>query len=269
MVSRFGGYEDQEFLAEFYDIVYKDRRPKDIDFFIAYSKKAEGRTLELGCGTGRVLIPTAISGCKITGLDVSPYMLKRCRDKLGRQPKKVQERVRLVQGDMTSFQTGEMYQLVTIPFRPFQHLISVEEQRACLECIYRHLASDGLIILDIFHPNPLRLVPNTKYTTEIEDIPETELPDGRKLRRTNRATSFHRDQQYNDIEIIYYITHPNGKTQRLVQSFPMRYFYRYEMEHLLRLCGFGIVSLYGDFDKSEFSADSPEMIFIAEKKMSA
>lgn len=271
MTSRFGGYEDQEFIAEFYDLVYEHiiRRNKDIDFFTGFSKKTSGRTLELGCGTGRVLIPTAVSGCEITGLDLSPYMLRICRDKLGRQPEKVQERARLIQGDMTDFKTGEMYQLVTIPFRPFQHLISVEEQKACLECTYRHLSPGGLLILDVFHPNPLRLVPNSKYMAEIEDVPETELPDGRKLRRTNRAAFFHRDQQYNDIEIVYYVTHPNGKTQKLVQSFPMRYFYRYEVEHLLSLCGFRVVSLYGDFDKSEFSVDSPEMIFIAEKKMSA
>ena len=54
--------------------------------------------------------------------------------------------------------------------------------------------------------------------------------------------------------------------ERLVQSFPMRYFYRYEVEHLLTLSGFRIVDLFGDFDRSAFSTDSPEMIFIAEKK---
>jgi len=69
MTSRFGGYEEHEFIAEFYDLTYSHL--KDIDFFIDYSKRAKGRTLELGCGTGRVLIPTAISGCEITGLDIS------------------------------------------------------------------------------------------------------------------------------------------------------------------------------------------------------
>ncbi len=266
MSSRFGEYEDQEFVAEFYDSAYGQLwRNKDIDFYIGYSKKAGGRTLELGCGTGRVLIPTAISGCRITGLDLSPYMLDKCQDKLDRQPKKAQERVRLVQGDMTNFKTGEMYRLVTIPFRSFQLLVSVEKQKACLECIHSHLTSGGLIILHFFHPFPPMLVHNPEYMAEIEDMPETELPDGRKLRRTSRIFAFHRDQQCNDVEIIYYVTEPDGNMERLVHSFRMRYFYRYEVEHLLSLCGFRVVSLFGDFDKSEFSHDSPEMIFIAEK----
>ena len=265
MASRFGGYEDQEFVAEFYDWVYEQRGPNDIDFFIDYSRRASGRTLEMGCGTGRVLIPTAISGYEITGLDLSPYMLRKCQEKLEKEPREVRERVRLIQGNMTSFHTGETYSLVTVPCRAFQLLISIEEQQSCLECIYRHLASGGLFILDIFNPYPPRLVPDPKYTAEIEHPPETELPDGRKLRRASRTSAFHREQQYNDIEITYYVSHPDGKTERLVQSFPMRYFFRYEVEHLLNLCGFRVVELFGDFDRSAFSNDSPEMIFVAEK----
>jgi len=266
MASRFRGHEYLEFVAEFYDIAYEHLRQVDIEFFIAYSQRARGRTLELGCGTGRVLIPTAISGCEITGLDLSPYMLEKCQAKLDKQPDEVQERVRLVQGNMTDFNTGETYSLVTIPFRPFQHLIKVEEQKACLQCINRHLVPQGLLIFDLFHPFPPRLVYDPKYTAEIEDLPETKLPDGRTLRRTSRISGFHRDEQYNDVELIHYVSHHDGRTERLVDAFPMRYFFRYEVEHLLDLCGFRVIDLFGNFDKSSFSADSPEMIFIAGKK---
>ena len=100
---------------------------------------------------------------------------------------------------------------------------------------------------------------------EIEDLPETLLSDGRQLRRTTRIAAFHREQQFNDIEMIYYVSHSDDRKERLVQSFPMRYFYRYEMEHLLTLCGFRVIELFGDFDRSEFASNSPEMIFMAEK----
>ena len=75
MASRFGGYEEFEFAAAFYDSAYDHLRTKDIDFFVDYSRKSKGHTLELGCGTGRVLIPTAAAGCEITGLDLSSNML--------------------------------------------------------------------------------------------------------------------------------------------------------------------------------------------------
>jgi SAM-dependent methyltransferase len=266
MSSRHGGYDYREFVAEFYDAAYQTARQKDVDFFVDYSRRADGRTLELGCGTGRVLIPTAAAGCEITGLDLSPYMLNICRDKLSKQPDEVQERVRLVQGDMTDFDTGEIYSLVTTPFRPFQHLITVEEQKACLNRSNHHLVSGGLLILDLFHPYPPRLVPDPEYMSEIEDLPEMKLPDGRCLRRTNRTAGYHREQQYNDVEMIYYVTHPDGRQERLVQAFPFRYFYRYEVEHLLELCGFRVADIFGDYDGSPFSGDSPEMIVVAEKR---
>ena len=264
-MSKSEGYEDRKFVAEFYDLVYEHKRPEDIGFFIDYSKKANGRTLEVGCGTGRVLVPTAVSGCEITGLDLSPYMLKICQEKLAKQPGDVQSRVRLIQGDMTSFNTGETYSLVTTPFRPFQHLISVEEQKACLSYANKHLVPHGLLILDLFQVFLPRLY-DPKYMTEREDVGNLQLPDGRKLRCTNRTAAFHRDQQYNDIELIYYVTHPDGQTKRLVHAFSFRHFFRYEVEHLLALSGFKVVELFGDFDRSEFSNDSPEMIFVAEKK---
>jgi len=265
MTSQHGGYELQDFIAEYYDATYNRRISKDVNFYIAYSKKANGRMLELGCGTGRVLIPTAAAGCQITGLDLSQFMLAKCREKLAQQPEDVQKRAKLIQGNMTDFKTGEKYSLVTLPFRPFQNLITAGQQKACLTCIHKHLEPCGLVVIDVFNPNPIRLMPNPKYMEEMEDLPETLLPDGRKLRRANRIAGHHREQQYNDFELIYYISYPDGRAERLVESFPMRYYYRYEMEHLLELCRFKVIDLFGDFDRSAFTGDSPEMIFVAEK----
>ncbi len=262
-MSRFGGYKWDESLVEIYDAFYTIR--KDIDFYVGYSRKIRGKTLELGCGAGRVLIPTAIAGCKITGLDLSPFMLKKCQEKIEQQPKKVQELIRIVEGNMVDFDIDERFSLVTTPFRPFQHLISTEEQRGCLKCVHRHLDAGGLLILDLFHPFlPALYDPN--YQFETKDVAERKLPDGRKIRRTDRSPVVHRDKQYLECEFIYHISYPDGRKERHVHSFPFRYFFRYEVEHLLELSGFRVLELFGDFDCSPFSQDSPEMIFVAEKK---
>lgn len=263
-MSRYGGYEDQEFVADFYDAEYADIPRKDIEFFVDYSRKAGGKTLELGCGTGRVLIPTALAGCKITGLDLSPYMLQKCRKKITELPYEISENIDLQQGDMTDFHIDQKYMLATIPFRPFQHLLTVDEQKACLNCIHKHLDDEGKLVFDVFHPSLPRLT-NPKYLMEMNISPPRNLSDGRVFRRTERIAAFHRAEQYNDVELIYYVKYPDGKEERLMHSFPMRYFYRYEIENLLSFCGFRIVEFFGNFDKSTFVDDSPEMIFVAEK----
>jgi SAM-dependent methyltransferase len=263
-VRKNSGYENLEFVSDFYDTMYNQLARRDIEFFVDYAKKASGRVLELGCGTGRVLIPTAVAGCKITGLDFSPYMLQKCREKVAKLTAETRENIRLIQGDMTNFTIGEKYTLATIPFRPFQHLITVAEQKACLNCIHQHLKAKGKLVFDVYHTYLPRLI-DTKYFMEMEIGPTLTLPDGRVIKRTNRTAAFHHAEQYNDIELIFYVDYPGGKKERLVHAFPMRYFYRYEIEHLLSLCGFKILEFYGNFDKTQFSDESPEMIFVAEK----
>jgi SAM-dependent methyltransferase len=269
--SRYGGYD--ETVARLYDVVYSSagvlaHRPgllKGVDFFVEQSKRATGETLELGCGTGRVLIATAAAGCNVTGLDFSEFMLNTCSQNLLTQPQETRSRVRLVQGNMAAFDLGRTFALVTIPFRPFQHLLTVAEQKACLACIGRHLAPGGRLVFDVFNPRLERLV-DPKCQLEAEDMPETALPNGWRVRRANRVAAVHRGEQYNDNEIIFYVTYPDGRSERLVWAFPMRYYFQYELEHLLDLCGFRIVDFFGDFDGSGFGSDSPEMIFVATKK---
>ena len=259
------GYRDHAFVADFYDHIYGDRMARqDVQFFVDYARKAGGRTLELGCGTGRVLIPTAAAGCDITGLDLSPFMLDKCREKLAQESPEVQARVNLVPGDMTNFSFGERFALITTPFRPFQHLLAVADQKACLSCVRKHLLPGGRFILDVYNPSEFALR-DPRYSMEIETDPWQDLPDGRRMRRTTRIVGLHRAEQHFDIELIHYVKHPDGREERLVHAFPFRYSYRYELEHLLETCGFRVMELFGNYDRSPFADDSPEMVFVAEK----
>jgi SAM-dependent methyltransferase len=268
-MSRFGGYEDCPFVTEFYDEVYTPERFESarlgLDFYLHHARSIEGKVLELGCGTGRVLIPIAAAGRPIVGLDLSEHMLARCWEKLQKQPGEVQARVRLAQGSMTDFEVDEVFDLAIIPFRPFQHLVSVEEHLGCLRSTNRHLRMGGRLIFDVFQVDPRRISYHPDFAKETEHFPETEMSDGRRLRRTGRTVAFHRTEQYNDMEMIYYVTHPDGRAERFVQAFPFRYFFRYEVEHLLARCGFRMIEVFGNFDRSPLMDDSQNMIFVAEK----
>jgi len=248
------GYDHHAELAGLYDALPLYNARRDVEFYVELCRRAgreSGDVLELGCGTGRVLIPAAEAGARMTGLDNSKGMLARCRAKASALP------VTLVEADMTRFALGRTFRLAIIPFRPLQHLIAVEEQLRCLECVREHLEPGGRLVFDVFHPNLAMLVAPAS-DAEFEDTPEVRLPDGRTLRRAFRLTGKHRAEQVNDAELIYYL---DG--QRIVQVFPMRYFFRYEVEHLLARAGFEVAALHGNFDKSAFGDDSPEMIFTA------
>lgn len=263
-MNKYGSYDDQPLMAELYDLVPVYAKRTDVGFYVECCKVDGGPVLELGCGTGRILLPVAETGCRITGLDTSKYMLEQCQRKLQHKSPAAQSRVRLVQGNMAGFDLADSFALAIIPFRAFQHLVAVEDQLACLRCVSRHLLPGGRIILDVFQVN-LKYITDPRATEESEDFPEYELPDGRRIRRTSRLAAFHPANQVNDVEMIYYVTETDGSTKRIVQAFPMRYFFRYEVEHLLYRCGFRVVDLFGNFDRSQPADKSPEMIFIAQK----
>lgn len=165
-------------VADLYDFVHPYKSRPDIEFFVEAATDAGGPVLELGCGTGRVLIPTARAGITITGLDASPHMLAICRQRLSDEPETVSSRVTVVQGDMRNFDIDETFNLVTIPFRPLQHLLTTDDQLSSLERIRRHLAAGGHLVFDVFNPSLEALV-NGPFGQESDAEPEFTMPDGR------------------------------------------------------------------------------------------
>jgi SAM-dependent methyltransferase len=264
-MTQSGSYDEYISIAELYDYVVPYRDRPDVGFFVEAAKECGGPVLEVGCGTGRVLIPTARAGVEITGLDLSPHMLEVCRRRLESEPDEARGRVRLVEGDMRQFELSQTFRLVTLPFRPFQHLTTVEDQLACLGCLRRHLAENGELILDIFNPLLEALV-RTNFGEEVSEEPEFSMPDGRKVIRRHKIVTRDEQNQTNYVELIYYVSHPDGHQERLVQAFPMRYLFRFEAEHLLARAGFEVEQLYADYDKSPFGSKHPgELIFVARK----
>lgn len=264
-MSRAGGYEEYAFIAELYDHVAPYRDRPDIAFFVEAASKAGSPVLEMGCGTGRVLIPTARAGVDVVGLDLSPHMLAVCRQRLRDEPEAVQSRVRLVQADMRGFELDRTFTLVTVPFRPFQHLLTVEDQLSCLESIHRHLVDGGELILDIFNPS-LDFLVNRAVGEELAEEPEFYMPDGRRITRRHKTVAHDRFNQINDFELVYYVNHPDGREERLVHSFRLRYLFRFEVEHLLARAGFAIEHVYAGYDRSEYGSKYPgELLFVARR----
>jgi SAM-dependent methyltransferase len=252
-------------IADLYDYVGPYVTRGDEEFFVEEARAANGPVLELGCGTGRVLIPTARAGVRIAGLDASPTMLARCRSKLDEELPEVRARVSLHEGDMRGFDLDQQFALVTIPFRPFQHLLTVEDQLACLSSIHRHLEPGGRVILDLFNPSIDYLANRPSGPLQPEG-PPVNLPNGGTLERSFRIISQDRFTQINDVELLYDVTEPDGRKRRAVHAFRMRYLFRYEVEHLLGRAGFVVEHLYAGYDRSPYGATYPgELIFVARK----
>ena len=231
----------------------------DVAFYVEEAR-GERSVLEIGCGTGRVLLPIARSGAIITGLDSSVTMLTRCGDRVEEEPTEVRQRVSLKEGDIRDFSFPDKFTLTIAPFRILQHLKTVEDQLKCLATVRRHLEPGGRFIFDVFNPFYALLVKDR--SVEAEETPELELPDGRFMRRNYRIPRVRFVDQVNETELIYYVR-SGETTERVVQSFEMRWYNKAELEHLLVRAGFAVEAIYGGFDRRPLTDDAPEIIVVA------
>jgi SAM-dependent methyltransferase len=246
-----------------YDHVAPYQHRGDVKFYVDAALRAQGRVLELGCGTGRILLPIARAGVRVVGVDASSAMLARCHAKVAGEPPEVRARIQLVEADMRQLDLGGAFSAVLMPFRSLQHQITVEDQLSTLAGVRRHLVAGGSLVLDVFQPALARLA--SPLTEEHEDTPSTPLPDGRTFRRTGRVTAVDTARQVSNVELVYYVTTPGAGVERRVQAFPMRWFFRFELEHLLARSGFAIEAVYGDFARSPLTSSSPEIVVDAQK----
>lgn len=250
--------------AEFYDhiLLYKSR--DDIGFYQELAGEAGGKILELGCGTGRILIPLARAGYRVTGLDSSEKMLEICSNKLEDEPSEVRNRISLYSGDMRSFEIDDTFHLVTMPFRSFQHVETAEQQLQCLASVRKHMVPGGILVMDLFNPSMEYIIDRSRREEFGEESP-FEMPDGRRVTRKFRNPSVDLATQIMDCEIIYYAEFPDGRVERTVHQFRMRYLFRFEAEHLLERAGFRVLQVYGDYNGNEFGSRWPgELILKAE-----
>ncbi len=249
--------------AECYHRHLEVNRRGDIRFYTELARKADGAVLEIGCGTGRTLIPTATAGVQISGLDISEDMLRHCRLLLKKEPAEVQDRVTLFRGDMADFQLNTRYRMITTPFRPFQHLATVEEQLSALKCIKDHLEPGGTFVLDIFDPD-LEILTDYDRTDEFGEEPPFQLPDGTSVTVSYRTASVDPVNQIVHCEMIFRKTSPVGEMHKAVQKFIMRYTFRWEAEHLLHRAGFKVRTVLGGYENEPVGTG--DLVFICENR---
>lgn len=257
--------------AELYDIVYADYLD-DIAFYAEEASQADGPCLELGCGSGRVLIPVAEAGATVTGLDVAKPMLARARRKVAALPDDVRSRVTLGEGDMRTFKLDTRFALIYIPFRAFLHLMNVQDQIAALTNIRRHLRPDGRLALNFFDPSLEYIVSHSGPIGSALHATGESFIDPRTGHLLVEWATIHYTQHLQRIDqyFIYDEVDARGRVVgRLYRNLEMRYIFRWEFEHLLARCGFEVEALYGSFNREPYGHTGQELIWIARKSEAA
>lgn len=252
--------------AHLYDAEYADYT-EDIRFYLRWARRCPPPALELGCGTGRILFRLAEAGCSVTGIDNCPAMLERALQAQSRLDPEVASRVTLLAGDMRDFELDQQFGLIYLPFREFMHLHSEREQLDCLDAIHRHLHPRGRLIINLYNMDPVALHPSTR----LGDVPvfrqrsgdHLEPQSGDKVYLTS-TSHFQVETQLLREERFYDRVDGQGRVvERRIIELTQRWFFRWEMEHLLHRAYFRVESLQGGYQGQPFQGLGGEMIFVA------
>ena len=119
----------------------------DVDFFRAAIEDGGQPALEIGCGTGRLLLPYLADGLDVDGVDSSAEMLAICRRKAG----ELGLGVRLYRQSMEALELPRRYRMIYVPTATIQ-LLTAPEAAEAMGRFYRHLEPGGLVMLSLFLP---------------------------------------------------------------------------------------------------------------------
>jgi SAM-dependent methyltransferase len=122
---------------------------EDIPFYVDLALHAGGPVLEVGVGSGRIAVATAVAGVPVVGVDSSPVMLELARERAARHG----VALKLVEADMRDLPDLGTFALVTVPFRAFLHLRDDGERLAVLRALRERLRPGGTLAFDVFHPD--------------------------------------------------------------------------------------------------------------------
>lgn len=246
-----------------YDHEYRRRRA-DVNFYRQVAASAGGDLLELGCGSGRVMVPLLRDGHRVMGVDLSRPMLRRCAERISRLAVQRRSRAQLVRADFREYTFSRRWPLIICPFNAMMHLYSREDISRFLACVRRHLAPGGHFCFDVLNPDlkwltrdPVRRWARTRFRNPT----------------TGRAYYYTTNQIYNPvtqiawINIFYDPIKEEGadlSSERLPPSRAVRLahrqFFPEELLTILESNGFTVEKRDGGFVGEPFTADADSQV---------
>jgi SAM-dependent methyltransferase len=228
-----------EAVAARYDAETVDMPVEPVVDFLA-SLARGGAALEFGIGTGRIALPLTRRGVRVAGIDLSPEMVARLREKPGTGA------IEVTIGDFATTKVDGTFSLAYVVFNTLMNLRAQDRQVECFQNAAAHLERNGLFVVEIMLPELRRLPPG-----------ETFLPFD--------VTGEHLGFDEYDVAHQHLTSHHFYPAEGAYATFPGRYAWPSELDLMGRLAGLRLRERWGDWDRSAFTNESGKHVSVWEK----
>lgn len=227
---------------------------EDISFWLKLAEKSKSPILELGCGTGRVLIKLAQAGYQVLGLDNDPSMLRYLSYQLSAH---ACENVRLFQADMCHFHLSVQAGLIILPCNTLSTIPENDRQRM-FNTVRRHLSDKGIFAASMPNPGVLRRLP-AQSELEIEEVIE-HPSDGEPVQV---GSAWAREKDTFTVTWTYDHLISNGQVERHIATIKHYLITPDQLIQELSLAGCTNTRFYGDFNLAPYRKSSPYLILLS------
>jgi len=203
----------------------------------------DGCALEFAVGTGRVALPLAARGVRVSGIELSAAMAERLRAKDGAQ------RIEVTIGDMATTRVPGSFRLVYLVFNTIGNLTTQDQQVACFANAAAHLEPGGFFVIEVGVPNLRR------------------LPPGEDARVFSHAPGYVGYDRYTDLVAQQATSHHvvTGTSGPREFKTPFRYVWPSELDLMARLASMSLRDRWADWDRSPFTGESTSHISVWQK----
>jgi SAM-dependent methyltransferase len=238
------------------DEIYRDGAHYDrlfgpgyVEFWLSQARISGSPILELGCATGRLSIPLAEAGYSVTGLDISPALLKYAASK--------SDAVKWIKGDMRNFDLKERFALIMLPSNNLCHLHTLDDFEGCISSVKRHLLPGGVFVIDVFVPHLQSLLQDADQEYLLSEYDNPEGPGRVRL----AARSYY--EPATQIRRTTTIRNIAGQANQL-GSLDLKMYFPKELEALVRCNGLRMTARYGGHAGGAFDDQSRFQILVCE-----
>jgi SAM-dependent methyltransferase len=251
-------------LARLYDLDLVDD-PGDLDLYLALAERTGGPILELAAGTGRLAVPLAAAGNRVTGVDIDPAMLDRARVRMVAAGPPAVDQLTLVEADLVGLHLPDAgrFGLAILALNSLMVLETRAAQRAALVALADHLAPGGIAAVDVWLPDADDLA---RFDGRI--ILEWPRPDPETGEMVTKAGSAQHDAASGTVTLttIFEASRQGEPARRWVRRDRLRLVSADELRTFAEDAGLVVEHLAGGYDLGAFGPGSERAVLIAEKR---
>jgi ubiquinone/menaquinone biosynthesis C-methylase UbiE len=258
-------YEYRGLVAQAWDLLRGDSSAwPDRAFYRAIIEQRDGPALDVGCGTGRLILDYLQAGLDVDGVDNSPEMLAICREKAAASGVDVDGR--LFEQEMDRLAIPRRYATIIVPSSSFQLLTDRSAATEAMARFHEHLRPDGVLVAPFMSKLwPGRRAPPQMHWSDWFKMAEAPRPgDGAIIRRWIR-TRYDHEQQLEHEENRYELLQDEVVvlTEHHGRSPCVRWYSQSQAAAQFEQAGFTVVATTSGFTFEPASAEDTTFCVIA------